>query len=70
MKVAAIILLLIGLAAFIGMDACHVTADKVIRSTDVLCQMFMPVAIGSIILGLLLGLLDILRKVHAKRDKP
>jgi hypothetical protein len=69
MKAAAIALLLIGLAAFIGMDSCHVSADKVIRSTDVLCQMFMPVAIGSIVLGLLLGLVDILKKVRAKRDK-
>jgi hypothetical protein len=62
MKAAAIALLLIGLAAFIGMDDCDIAADKAIGPMDVLCWLSMPVAIGGIALGFLLGLVDILRK--------
>ena len=69
MKVAAITLLLIGFAALIGMDTCHIAADKAIDPMDVLCWLSMPVAIGGIVLGLLLGFVDILRKVRTKRDK-
>jgi hypothetical protein len=64
MKVAAIALLLVGLAGFIGMDACHAVEDghAVAAMTALLCQMSTGVAIGGIVLGLVLGIVDLVRK--------
>jgi hypothetical protein len=64
MKAAAIVLLLAGLAGFVGLDACHAIADKqaVGPTMALLCQMSTSVAVGGTVLGLVLGIVDILRK--------
>ncbi len=54
----------------VGMDTCHIAADKANRPNGrPVLAVHAAVSIGGIVLGLLLGFVDILRKVRAKRDK-
>jgi hypothetical protein len=64
MKATAIVLMLVGLVGFVSMDVCHVVADKhdIDSATALLCQMSSGVAVGGIVLGILLGAVDLVRK--------